>query len=142
MRVFRGKDRSELPVVTDDDSQRLIGVVDRSHLIDAYNSELMKRDMVAGFRGSLAAAAGGEIELGQDYRMAEIEAPGALIGHSLRELDVRARYRGQILLLKRPSSAPGRDTLELVPGPDTVIQRGDRVVIVARQEDLDRLRTL
>ena len=42
----------------------------------------------------------------------------------------------------RPASAPGRDTLELVPGPDTVIQRGDRVVIVARQEDLDRLRTL
>ncbi|MGD2115853.1 MAG: chloride channel protein, partial [Acidobacteriota bacterium] len=47
MRLFAGKNREELPVVAGDGSGRLVGVVSRRHLIDAYQTELMKRDVVS-----------------------------------------------------------------------------------------------
>ena len=74
--------------------------------------------------------------------MMEIDAPGELVGRSIRELGVRARYGAQILLLKRPSATGGADTLTVVPEPDTVVERGDRMVVVGRAADLKRLAAL
>jgi CIC family chloride channel protein len=140
MRIFGGKERDELPVVAGDGSGRLVGVVARRHLISAYNRELMKRDMVSGVHGSLAGTATGEVHLGEDYRMAEIDAPTAFFDRSIRDLDVRAAHGAQILLL-RPAGG-GADSPEIVPEPDTVVRPGDRLVVVARRHELDRLRAL
>lgn len=140
MKVFSGKNRGELPV-TDEDG-RLVGVVTRRHLLDAYNSELMKRDLAAGLGGSLAATATEEVHLGEDYRMAEIDAPGEFAGRSIRDLDVRARYGAQILLVRRTSPVGAPDVVETAPEADTVVERGDQLVVVARARDLDRLRAL
>jgi CIC family chloride channel protein len=140
MKVFSGKNRGELPVV--DEAGRIVGVVSRRHLLDAYNRELMKRDMASGLRGSLAATATEEVHLGEDYRMAEIDAPGEFAGRSIRDLDVRARYGAHILLLRRPSGTGGADSVEMAPEPDMVVDRGDQLVVVARARDLARLRAL
>jgi len=142
MRIFSGKNREELPVVAADGSGKLLGVVRHRHLIEAYNRELMKRDMVAGLGSSLAGTTTEEIHLGEDFRMIEIDAPGEFLHRSIRELDVRARYKAQILLLRRPSPSGDADRVEVIPEPDTVVERGDRLVVVARQRDLDRLQAL
>jgi len=141
MRIFAGKNREELPVVAADGSGRLVGVVSRRHLIDAYNTELMKRDVVSELGGSLASTSTQEIHLGKDFRMCEIDAPGAFVDRSIRDLDVRATYGAEILLLRRPT-ADGSDRVELVPEADTVVRRGDRLVVLAREGDLGRLRAL
>jgi trk system potassium uptake protein TrkA len=80
--------------------------------------------------------------MGDDYMMSEIDAPGLFLGKSIRDLDVRARYRAQILLVRRPSHPADDGRTEVVPGPDTVIQRGDRLVVMARNPDLARLKAL
>ncbi len=139
LRIFGGKSREELPVI--DDDGKLVGIVTRRHLLDSYTNELMKREMVASLGGSLTATSHEEVHLGEDYRMVEIDAPGELVGRSIRELDVRARYGAQILVLHRSSPAGG-DTLTVIPEPDTVVERGDRMVVVGRAADLERLRTL
>ncbi len=142
MRIFGGKDREELPVVAEDGSGRLVGVVSRRHLIDAYNSEVMKRDMVTGLGGSVAGTLTDEVQLDGDYWMADLDAPGAFLGHTIRDLDVRARYGAQIVLMRRPPTTAGADNQRIVPGPDTVVQRGDRLVVLARKPDLEQLRAL
>lgn len=139
MRLFAGKNREELPVVASDGSGRLVGVVSRRHLIDAYHGELMKRDVVSELGGSLAGAASEEIHLGKDFRMCELDAPGAFVGRSIRDLDVRASWGAEILLLKR-LSPKGEERVEIVPDADTVVRRGDRLVVLARERDLSRLR--
>jgi CIC family chloride channel protein len=141
MRIFAGKNREELPVVAGDGSGRLVGVVGRRHLLDAYQTELMKRDVVAELGGSLDETAHEEIHLGKDFRMTEIDAPGAFTGRTIRDLDVRARWGAEVLLIRRPNPSAG-DEVEIVPEPDTTVHRGDRLVVLARKRDLARLRAL
>ena len=139
-RVFKGRSMSELPVV--DEGGMLLGVISRGHLIEAYNQELLKRDMVAGIAGDIAASAKDEITVGGDYRMAELDAPGTFVGRSIRELGIRQRYSVEVLLLRRKTGAASEPTVELVPGIDTVFQRGDRIVVLATSGALSRLRSL
>jgi CIC family chloride channel protein len=142
MRLLAGKSREELPVIDSRETRRLVGVITRRHLIDAYNRELLKRDMVAGVGSGLAAATTEEVHLGRDYRMAEIDAPGQFVDRTIRELDVRARYGAQVLLLRRPWPEGGEELTEVVPGPDTVVRRGDRLLVMGLARDIDRLRAL
>jgi CIC family chloride channel protein len=139
MRIFAGKNREELPVTEDG---RLVGVLSRQHLLDAYNEELLKRDMVSELSSSLTATTTEEVNLGGDFQMAEIDAPGAFVGRSIRDLDVRARFGAHVLLLRRRAPSGSGQRLELVPEPDTVVARGDRLVLVARADALGRLRGL
>ena len=75
--IFSGTNRQELPVVSPEG--QLLGVVRNRHLLEAYNRELMKRDMVSGLGSSLAATATDEVPLGEDYRMADLDAPGEFL---------------------------------------------------------------
>jgi CIC family chloride channel protein len=142
MRIFGGKNREELPVVETVAGRRLTGVLTRRHLMDAYNQELMKRDMVSALGGGLKATTTDEVRMGKGFLMIELDAPGAFLGRSIREIGVQSRFRAQILLLRRPTASGGDGPMELAPDPDTVIQRGDRLVVMGRSEDLKRLRAL
>ena len=138
-RVFKGRSVSELPVV--DENGFLLGTISRGHLIEAYNQELLKRDMVAGIAGDIAASAQEEIAVG-DYRLAELDAPGSFIGRSIGDLQIRRRYSVEVLLLRRKTGSATESTVELVPGVDTVIQRADRMVVLGTASALGRLRSL
>ncbi len=140
MRIFGGKSREELPVT---ENGKLVGVVSRRHLLDAYNEEILKRDMVSEISSSVSAASSTEeVILGKHHRMAEIDAPGIFIGRSIRDLDVRARYGAQILVVRRPQGSGIDQTLDVVPEPSTVVERGDRLVLVADEPALKKLRAL
>lgn len=138
MRTFAGSLPDEIAVVSPNGGE-LVGVVTRRHLLDAYNQELLKRDMVQSMGDAVSSAARREVQLGGDSRMIEVDAPGPLTGHSLRDLNVRARYGVQILLVRRPSQPGSESRIEVVPGPDTVLQRGDRLLLMGKERDLDRL---
>ena len=142
MRIFAGKNREELPVVAGDGSGRLVGVVGRRHLLDAYQTELMKRDVVSELGGSLDRDRHRGDPPGQGLpderdRRARARSPAG----SIRDLDVRARWGAEILLIRRRSPAAD-DEVEIVPEADTTVHRGDRLVVLARQRDLARLRSL
>jgi CBS domain-containing protein len=137
-RIFVGRDVEELPVV-DPHWNRLLGFVASHHLLEAYNRELMRRDMVRSISGSLEATAAYEIMLGDGYRMAQVEAPRAFAGRSLKELDLRARDGIAVLLIRRPADEEGGFHTEVVPGPDTVVEAGDSLVVVGVGEALERL---
>ena len=136
MRMFDGRSREELPVV--DGDGRFAGVIGRQHVIEAYNRELLKRDMVSGLGSSLQATSSGDaISLGGAYRMREVDVPGSFAGKTVGELDVRGRHGVQILLVRRSTA-----DMEISPDRATVLEIGDRLVCMGREEDLDRLRSL
>ena len=140
MRIFGGKNREELPVVTDLESRRFLGTVTRAHLLEAYHRELMKRDMVSELAGGLSSSEADAVYLGEDHWMQQVDVPGSFVGRSLRELDVRGTLGVQIVMLRRRrEGSVAEQWVELVPGPDTELQLGDMVVAVGPRDAVQRL---
>jgi trk system potassium uptake protein len=65
--------------------------------------------------------------------VAEIIAPDFMAGRTLGELDFRRRHKITIILVK------DGDRFLISPDPDDVIHKGDRLVVVGRDEDIARL---
>lgn len=73
------------------------------------------------------------IELTPEHGIIEFEAPDAMIGRSIKQLDIRAKYQCNVLGIK----AGGK--MDITPMPDQVIRSGDVLVIVGANKDLLRL---
>jgi CIC family chloride channel protein len=136
MRTFAERNPEELPVVAPEDG-RLLGIVTRRRVIDAYNRELVKRDIVSGIGSGLEGMKTTGMSLGDDYHMMEIDAPGAFVHQTLSELALRPRFGVQVLLIRRMSGGGRQDRQDLVPGADTSVETGDRLVLLGRKEALD-----
>ncbi|MDX1639241.1 MAG: TrkA C-terminal domain-containing protein, partial [Balneolaceae bacterium] len=86
-------------------------------------------------------------ELSEDIGIYEIDAPGGMVGYSLEDLKMRQRYRVNLLTIKRPQKAQfkvaddekmGYKVLGVVE-PTIRIQENDKLVLMGKQEDIDKL---
>jgi len=75
------------------------------------------------------------IELSPDYTIEEVNVPVKLDGRTLGELDLRAKFGVNVLLIRRDSQ------LLLSPGTDVRLQSGDVLVVVGENRQLNRLET-
>jgi len=73
------------------------------------------------------------IELSDDYSIVELEAPPVMIGKNLKQLDIRARFRCNVMAIK----TGGR--MNIAPNAEDSIREGDVLVIVGKNGDLARL---
>jgi trk system potassium uptake protein TrkA len=80
------------------------------------------------------------------HSLVEIEARPDFIGKSLRELDFRKNYGLNIIAIQRKMPKVSEDgkithTIEVndVPGPDDRIEKGDILVVVGADENLERM---
>jgi CIC family chloride channel protein len=118
-------------------SRRVVGVVHQRDVAEAYNRESLRRDLAGGFTARVGLTGRArQVDLGGGYVLAEIEAPRAFVGRSLRELDVRSRLGIQVLLLHARDAAPERIR---VPNPDDHVAPGDLLVIAGPEEVVTRL---
>jgi len=63
----------------------------------------------------------------------------------LKTLDVRSRLGLQVMMFKRRTPGKEGEPLkfhQLVPGPDEVVQAGDRLVVLGRSTDVDIFRNM
>ena len=79
-------------------------------------------------------------ELAEGFSVVEVIAPASVVGKSLEELNLRRRFRLNLVALKQTKpGAPGETPLHTfnpVPLPDHVIQRGDILALVGSVIDL------
>jgi trk system potassium uptake protein TrkA len=73
------------------------------------------------------------LPLGKGFSLAEVTAPESFVGRTLADIAVRRRYQVSIVAVKNG------DDVELVPGGDYVVATGDVLVLVGRDEDVERL---
>lgn len=74
------------------------------------------------------------IEISEDYSLVEEQAPEAWFTKSIKELSVRARLGINIIAVKN-----GKD-INIAPGGDYVVKKGDVLVIIGRDDALAKLR--
>lgn len=73
------------------------------------------------------------IEISDDYSIIEIKAPQQMIGKSLKQLDIRARYKCNVMAIKTGSE------MNIAPYADDLISSEDIIVIVGKNSDLSNL---
>lgn len=70
------------------------------------------------------------IELSDDYSILEIKAPGPMIGRSLKQLDIRAKYGCNVMAIKSGGK------MNISPMADDLIRMDDLLVVVGKNDDL------
>ncbi|MCZ8513665.1 TrkA family potassium uptake protein [Paenibacillus filicis] len=70
------------------------------------------------------------IELSEDYSIIEIQASSAMIGRSLQQLDIRAKYGCNVMAIKHG------ERMNIAPNAEDLIKDKDVLVVVGSNEDL------
>lgn len=76
------------------------------------------------------------IELSDEYSMVEHLLPRTWAGQSIVELDIRAKYHLTIIAVRRGGE------MSISPGRDFTFQTGDCLVVLGRNDDIQRLERL
>lgn len=140
MKLFGHYGVEELPVVDSNNPDKVIGAVAYRDIIEAYNRELIKRDMVQELSSSIKLLEKTQqIPFLKGYAMAEVSAPLNFVGKSLQQLNIRSRFGVNIVMIKRSKD---NTVEEILPRPEEVIQMGDRLIAMGREKDIEVLRNL
>jgi len=143
MLLFGTAKRDELPVVVARKQNRMIGVVNRQALITAYNSEVLKRDAFSGVLGGISSAVENQsVILSGGIAIAEVEAPGWMVGKTLAQLNLRSTKGVQVLMINpTQEGTPSTESAQLVPRPDYIIQLNDNLLLLGPVDAINALKS-
>jgi len=76
------------------------------------------------------------LPISEDYTICELAPPTAFIGKSLAELDLRKRFQLQVIAIRDVLT----EKLQLVPRASAIIKDSDVLVIIGREEDIQKIK--
>jgi CIC family chloride channel protein len=121
--------------------QRMLGYITHRDIFMVYNREVLRRDT-----GDLRYVYRHErqersdyVEMPSEHRVDAIPVTSRMVGRTLRDLDLRARYQVNVVAIRSrrfASSAADSD----VPNPGRVLGPSDTLIVVGNSKDIDRLK--
>ena len=133
MKIFGRTDVAEIAVIQ---HGKFAGVVKRKDVIEAYNHEIIKREAAAGLVQKMKFTTDMQsFDFGTGYKFMEIDAPSAFWNKSLKELDLKALHRIDVLLIKR-KYPPQTIT---IPSGNEVIRKADRLIIAGPEANISEI---
>lgn len=143
MKAFGELSVDELPVVNSENEKKLIGTVSKNDVIEVYNQEIFKRDMVttiSSYIGSLSKFK--RVKLIDGQILGEIEVPGEFVNKTLKELDLRNRFGIEVILIKQSYDAKIKENQNVIPAkPDYRFKFGDSILIIGTPDKLKNIET-
>lgn len=141
MHLFGRIHQDEIAVCDDPESKKVVGLVTRGAVIDAYNRRIFQADLTGSFRSLVDAVQGGRtVEVLGGVYLSEVEVPSSLVGKTLREVDLRRTHGVEVVLIHTAEGAG----LEGRPGklatPDACLQAGDKILVMGTAEAIERVR--
>lgn len=73
------------------------------------------------------------VELGKGFSIYEIAPLPEWMGHSIKEVDVRAKYHANIIGIKT------EDGMQLMPGPDYRFRKEEHLMVIGHQNDISKI---
>ena len=141
MRAFESSGVNEFPVFADKYMHKMIGVITKNKIINTFNREMMRRDMVdtvSGYIQSIGRFKKTKLESGKVLQ--ELEVPGSFINKTLPELKLRTKYGVEVILIKQQfDPETGEKEKVITPRPDYRFRFGDTLLIVGEPEDVEQL---
>lgn len=142
--VLARSDFERLPVVGRDGL--FLGVLAKRDLLAVYAQEVLGRPAVlATFVSEGSEASRSYVELPPDFSLRQVPVPEELEGKTLAEARLPQRTGVRVIEIKRPGSeihgrTAGADgERRLIPGGDTRLLAGDRLIVVGPEERVEAL---
>ncbi len=131
------RDLGQLPVVEDVEERRFMGVVTRRDVLGAFDREVLRRNALLAKVRTMEGEGFDYLELPAETRLAKVEVPRSLVGKPLRETGLREERRLSVVAVERVS--PQGVEQRIAPTADTVLKRGDRLVVMGESAEIERL---
>jgi CIC family chloride channel protein len=131
-------DVGEVPVVESGPGSKFLGVVTRRDLLGFLDREILRRNLLLGevhWRDGIDKGVD-YLELPEGYRLQVIEVPPGLIGRTLADAQLRAQHGLNVIAVAK-TDRHGQEKRD-APKPDTVLGRGDQLIVVGTTEDVER----
>jgi len=133
MEIFGREDVAEIAVLK---NKKFIGVLKRKDVIEAYNHEIAKKEATSGLVQKLKFTHQTKtIDLGKGYTIMEIDAPSSFWNKTLKDLNLKALYRIDVLLIRR-KFPPQTITL---PSAGEMIRKGDLLILAGLAENIKKI---
>ena len=108
-------------------------MIKRKDVIEAYNYEIIKREAAEGIVQKLKFSSQSKsFDIGTGYKIMEVEAPSFFWNKSLKDLNLKAKHRIDIVLIRRkhpPKTIP-------IPSAEEIIQKGDVLVLAGLTDNI------
>lgn len=143
MKAFGEMNIDQLPVVDEQNEKRLIGTISKNDVIEIYNRQVFKRDMVTSVSGYISSMRKfKQVELMDGQILCEIEVPGKFVNKTLKELNLRKDYGVEVVLIKKHYDTANKEKEKVITSsPDYRFGLGDSLLIMATQEGLDKIKS-
>lgn len=134
--VFSHSDYERLPVVDGDGAFQ--GVLSKRDLLAVYAQEVLGRPaLLATFvSGRDEEVTRDYVELPPDFSIRLVELPEELVGKTLGEARLPQSRGVRVIEIKR---GPARDEERVIPGGETVLERGDRLIVLGPTGSVEAL---
>lgn len=137
---MKKSDYDGLAVVESHETNKLIGMIWRKDIQDEYDKEVERRDIASRMASTINMKDDNtSIHFLQGYMVAEIKPPKEFIGHSIRELNIRAKYGVDILSIK--SKKGKAESILAIPDPNHIIQNDEILVMAGESKNINLLKS-
>jgi CIC family chloride channel protein len=138
MRKFSIYETEELPVVENEDANKLIGKVGRRDIINVYNREILCQEslglrLVEG-KPSVKALTRKFVDLPDGCEINVIPVTTAMWERTLQQLDIRHNYAVTVVAINRMKEGGKRGII--IPDPEQTLERGDMLVVMGTADAL------
>lgn len=129
-----------LPVVDPKNPRMILGMIWRKDILDAYNKEIARRDLASSFASRITRRNIDQtVHFMEGYSMMEIPVPDMFVGKSIRELDIRAVYGVDIILIRSNSGQGSK--IKAIPSPEYVFTYNDSIIVAGEEGRITMLKS-
>jgi len=136
---FAASGQDELAVVESEESRRLIGLVTHRAVFQLYNREVLRQGNLGlkYVHGADGGARNDYVELADGHVVREVPVTKTMVGRTLRELDVRARFQVNVVSIRTREFDPRQSDCG-VPDPGYALKSSDRLMVVGSQSSIEQ----
>ena len=142
MERFWKQNSERLPVVAGDGAGKLMGWISKRDLIAVYRQEILGEGRMLSRFGQAGDVQGRRdrfVELPEDFEVVSVVVPPDMAGKTLRQLDPRGTHGLYVLEVIHYDPVRGTRSIRM-PGPESMLSRGDQLVVVGPVEGIARFR--
>jgi CIC family chloride channel protein len=132
------RDLGQLPVIDNEVDRRFLGIVTRRGVLGAFDREVLRRNALLAKMRTVEGTGFDYFELPAESQMAKVPVPTAMVGKSLQEVQLRQRFGVSVIAIQRVDKS-GREH-RIAPHAGTVLERGDVLVVMGEESNVERLR--